>query len=57
MEKSYVVGYTLFPKGYGRFKTRFQAFNDKKQAINFYKRLFTENKVFYESVDFINELK
>lgn len=55
MEKTYVVGYTLFPKGYGGFKTRFQAFNDKKQAINFYKRLCTENKVFYESIELLEE--
>ena len=49
--KTYVVGYTLFPRGYGGFKTRFQPFNDKRQAINFYKHLMTENKIFYESVE------
>lgn len=51
MNKSYVIGYTIFPKGYGTFRTRFEVFNDKKCAVNFYKRLYTENKMIYEQVD------
>lgn len=56
MSRSYVVGYTLFPKGYGTFKTRFQVFTDYKLAYNFYKRLMTDNKCFYKQV-FKEELK
>lgn len=51
MNKSYIVAYTIFPKGYGGFKTKFEVFTDYKMAINFYKRLMTDNKCFYESVD------
>lgn len=50
MNRSYVVGYTIFPKGYGSFKTKFEVFTDYKSAINFYKRLMTENKCFYKQV-------
>mgnify|MGYP003299716064 CR=1 FL=1 len=50
MNKSYIVAYTIFPKSYGSFKTKFEVFTDYKMAINFYKRLMTENKCFYESV-------
>lgn len=50
MNRSYVVGYTIFPKGYGTFKTKFQVFSDYKMALNFYKSLMTENKCFYKQV-------
>lgn len=51
MCKSYIVAYTIFPKNYGTFKTKFNVFTDYKFAINFYKRINTDNKVFYESVE------
>lgn len=50
MNRSYVVGYTIFPKGYGSFKTKFKVFSDYKGAYNFYKSLMTENKCFYKQV-------
>lgn len=50
MSRSYIVAYTIFPKGYGGFKTKFEVFSDYKMAYNFYKRLMTENKCFYEQV-------
>lgn len=56
INRSYVVGYTLFPKWYGRFKTKFKVFSDYKGAYNFYKSLMTENKCFYKQV-FKEELK
>ena len=55
MSKSYIVAYTIFPKGFGGFKTKFKVFTDYKMAINFYKRLMTENKMFYESVELKKE--
>ena len=56
MNRSYIVAYTIFPKGYGRFKTKFEVFSSYKMAYNFYKGLMTENKCFYEQ-KFKDELK
>ena len=50
MNRSYIVAYTIFPRNYGRFKTRFEVFSSYKGALNFYKRLMTENKCFYKQV-------
>lgn len=50
INKSYIVAYTIFPKGYIGFKTKFKVFNDYKWAYNFYKSLMTENKCFYIEV-------
>lgn len=54
MSKSYIVAYTIFPKYYGTFKTKFAVFNSYKMSINFYKNLLTDNKVFYVSQE-VNE--
>ena len=50
MNRSYIVAFTIFPKNYGTFKTKFKVFSDYKGAYNFYKSLMTENKCFYEQV-------
>lgn len=54
MSKSYIVAYTIFPKYCGTFRTIFRVFTSYKMAINFYKRLMTDNKVFYVSQE-VNE--
>lgn len=50
MNRSYIVAYTIFPKNYGTFKTKFKVFSSYKGAYNFYKSLMTENKCFYKQV-------
>lgn len=50
MDRSYIVAFTIFPKGSGRFKTKFEVFSSKKMALNFYKSLCTENKCFYQQI-------
>lgn len=50
MDRSYIVAYTIFPKNYGGFKTKFKVFSTKKMALQFYKNLMTENKCFYKQV-------
>ena len=54
MSKSYIVAYTNFPIYCGTFKTKLAVFDSYKMAINFYKRLMTDNKVFYVSQE-VNE--
>ena len=48
--RSYIVAYTIFPKGYGSYKTKFQVLDSYKGAFNFYRSLITENKCFYRQV-------
>lgn len=50
MNRSYIVAFTIFPKGYSTFRTRFKVFSDYKGAYNFYKSLMTENKCFYQQI-------
>ena len=50
MNRSYIVAYTIFPKNYGGFRTKFEVFSSYKGALNFYKSLMTENKCFYRQV-------
>ena len=54
--RSYIVAFTIFPKYYGSFKTKFEVFSDYKMAYNFYKNLMTEDKCFYKQV-FKEELR
>ena len=46
--RSFIVAYTIFPKGC--YKTKFEVFSSYKMAYNFYKNLMTENKCFYKQV-------
>ena len=50
MNRSYIVAFTIFPKYYGTFKTKFRVFSDYKSAYHFYKSLMTENKVLYKQL-------
>ena len=59
MDRSYIVAFTVFPKGAGTFKTRFEDFDDFKRALYFYENLYTENKRFYKQIkkEELNELE